>query len=61
MKKTSLTIVEQAKIAISRFGKVASKQEKQVELSGQSKSTLNNYIQRITLSRQKCFISTISH
>ena len=47
--KTSLTIVEKAKIAVSGFSEVASRLEQQVELRGQSKSTLENYIRRIAL------------
>ncbi len=47
--KTSLTIVEKAKIAVPGFDKVAAKLEQQVELRGQSKSTLSNYIRRIAL------------
>ena len=49
--KTSLTIVEKAKIAVPGFDKVAAKLEQQVELRGQSKSTLSNYIRRIALIR----------
>ena len=46
-KKTRLTIVERAIIAVPDFEKVAQKLEQQVVLRGQSRSTLNNYIRRI--------------
>jgi len=48
-KKTSPTIVEQAKEQIPGFELVASKLEQQVALRGQSPSTLNNYIRRIAI------------
>lgn len=48
-KKTGLTIVEQAIIAVPGFDKVVKKLEQQVTLRGQSQSTLNNYIRRIAL------------
>ncbi len=48
-KKTSLTIVEQAIVAVPGFEKVFKKLEQQVTLRGQSKSTLKNYIRRIAL------------
>ena len=48
-KKTSLTIVERAIIAVPGFEEVSKKLGQQVELSGQSKSTLDNYIRRIAL------------
>ncbi len=48
-KKTGLTIVERAVIAVPGFKKVASKLDQQVALRGQSVSTLNNYIRRIAL------------
>jgi integrase/recombinase XerD len=48
-KKTGLTIVERAVIAVPGFEKVAQKLETQVALRGQSKSTLQNYIRRIAL------------
>ena len=48
-KKTSLTIVERAVIAVSGFEEVFKKLNQQVELRGQSQSTLNNYIRRIAL------------
>ncbi len=48
-KRISLTIVERAKIAVPGFEKVVAKMEQQVELRGQSKSTLDNYIRRIAL------------
>ena len=48
-KKTSLTIVEQAIIAVPEFENVVKKLDQQVALRGQSKSTLNNYIRRIAL------------
>ncbi len=41
--------MERAKIAVPGFDKVAKKLEQQVELRGQSKSTLTNYIRRIAL------------
>lgn len=46
-KKTGLTIVERAIIAVPGFEKVAKKLEQQVILRGQSESTLKNYIRRI--------------
>ncbi len=46
-KKTGLTIVERAIIAVSGFEKVSQKLEQQVILRGQSESTLKNYIRRI--------------
>jgi len=48
-KKTSLTIVERAIIAVPGFEGVAKQLGQQVELRGQSKSTLGNYIRRIAL------------
>lgn len=48
-KKTGLTVVEQAIIAVPGFEKVVKKLEQQVTLRGQSPSTLNNYIRRIAL------------
>lgn len=48
-KKTGLTIVERAVIAVPGFKKVAIKLDQQVALRGQSVSTLNNYIRRIAL------------
>jgi hypothetical protein len=48
-KKTGLTIVERATIAVPGFETVAKKLEQQVTLRGQSKSTLQNYIRRIAL------------
>lgn len=48
-KKTSPTIVERAIESVQGFDKVAIKLEQQVELRGQSKSTLQNYIRRIAL------------
>ena len=48
-KKTSPTIVEQAKEQIPGFELVAKKLEQQVVLRGQSPSTLNNYIRRIAI------------
>ena len=47
--KTSLTIVERAIIAVPEFEEVFKKLDLQVELRGQSQSTLNNYIRRIAL------------
>lgn len=46
-KKTGLTIVERAIIAVPGFESVFKKLEQQVELRGQSPSTLNNYIRRV--------------
>lgn len=48
-KKSSFTIVEQAIALIPEFENVVRKLDQQVELRGQSKSTLNNYIRRIAL------------
>ena len=48
-KKTSLTIVERATIAVPGFDLVIKKLDQQVTLRGQSKSTLQNYIRRIAL------------
>jgi len=48
-KKSGFTIVEQAIALVPEFENVVRKMEQQVILRGQSKSTLNNYIQRIAL------------
>lgn len=48
-RKSGLTIVEQAIETVPEFKNVAIRLEHQVELRGQSKSTLNNYIRRIAL------------
>lgn len=48
-KKKGNTIVERAILAVPAFAEVKRKLENQVELRGQSKSTLNNYIRRIAL------------
>ena len=48
-KKTGLTIVERAIIAVPGFEGVVKKLDQQVTLRGQSQSTLNNYIRRIAL------------
>lgn len=48
-KKTGLTIVGQAIIAVPGFDKVVKNLEQQVTLRGQSQSTLKNYIRRIAL------------
>jgi len=48
-KKTSPTIVEQAKQQVFGFAAVAKKLEQQVVLRGQSKSTLDNYIRRVAI------------
>ena len=48
-KKTGLTIVERAIIAVPGFESIAKKLEQQVTLRGQSQSTLNNYIRRIAI------------
>lgn len=48
-KKTSLTLVEQAIVAVPGFEKVKNKLEQQVVLRGQSNSTLQNYIRRIAI------------
>lgn len=47
--KKGFTIVEQAIAAVPEFTSVVTKLSNQVELRGQSKSTLNNYIRRIAL------------
>jgi len=47
--KKGFTIVEQAIAAVPEFTSVVTKLGNQVELRGQSKSTLNNYIRRIAL------------
>jgi len=47
--KTSLTIVERAIIDVPGFDLVFKKLDQQVELKGQSRSTLHNYIRRIAL------------
>lgn len=48
-RKTGLTIVERAIVAVPGFEKIAEKLAQQVTLRGQSQSTLNNYIRRIAL------------
>ena len=48
-RKSGLTIVERAIIAVPGFATVVKKLEQQVVLRGQSKSTLQNYIRRIAL------------
>lgn len=48
-KRTSLTILEQAKIIVPEFERVIAKLSQQVTLRGQSKSTLDNYTRRIAL------------
>jgi len=48
-RKTGLTIVERATIAVPGFEAVTNKLETQVALRGQSKSTLQNYLRRIAL------------
>jgi len=48
-KKSGLTLIEQAVALVPGFENVVRKLETQVELRGQSKSTLNNYIRRIAL------------
>ena len=48
-KKSGFTIVEQAIALVPEFENVVRKLDHQVELRGQSKSTLNNYIRRIAL------------
>ncbi len=48
-KKTGLTIVERAIIAVPVFSKVVKKIEQQVAIRGQSQSTLNNYVRRIAI------------
>jgi integrase/recombinase XerD len=48
-RKSELTIVERAIIAVPGFATVVKKLEQQVALRGQSKSTLQNYIRRIAL------------
>ena len=48
-KKSGFTIVERAITAVPAFADVKKKLEHQVELRGQSASTLHNYIRRIAL------------
>ena len=48
-KKSGFTIVEQAIMLVPEFEKVVRKLEQQVTLRGQSNSTLQNYIRRISL------------
>lgn len=48
-KRTSPTILEQAKIVVPEFENVIDKLSNQVTLRGQSKSTLDNYTRRIAL------------
>jgi len=48
-KKKGFTIVEQAIVAVPAFADVKRRLEHQVELRGQSRSTLDNYIRRIAL------------
>ena len=48
-KKSGFTLVEQAIMLVPEFENVVRKMEQQVTLRGQSKSKLNNYIQRIAL------------
>ncbi len=48
-KKKGFTIVEQAITAVPAFAEVEKRLEHQVELRGQSASTLHNYIRRIAL------------
>jgi len=48
-KKSGFTMVEQAIMLVPEFENVVRKLEQQVTLRGQSKSTLNNYIRRISL------------
>ncbi len=48
-KKSGFTIVEQAIVLVPEFKMVVHKLEQQVTLRGQSRSTLQNYIRKITL------------
>jgi len=48
-KKSGLTILEQAIVLVPEFENVVHKLDQQVELRGQSKSTLKNYSRRIAL------------
>ncbi len=48
-KKSGFTFVEQAIVLVPEFKMVVHKLEQQVTLRGQSRSTLQNYIRRITL------------
>ena len=48
-KKKGFTIVERAILAVPAFSEVKKKLEDQVELRGQSPSTLHNYVRRISL------------
>jgi len=49
MRKKGFTIVERAIMLVPEFSEVVIKLNNQVELRGQSQSTLNNYIRRIAL------------
>ena len=49
MRKKGFTIVERAIMIVPQFSEVVRKLSNQVELRGQSQSTLNNYIRRIAL------------
>lgn len=48
-KKSGFTLVEQAIEKVPAFKNVVVRLDRQVELRGQSKSTLNNYVRRIAL------------
>ena len=48
-KKSGFTIVEQAIMLVPEFENVVRKLDQQVELHGQSKSTLKNHTRRIAL------------
>jgi len=48
-KKSGFTIVEQAIMLVPEFENVVHKLDQQVELRGQSKSTLKNYTRRIAM------------
>jgi hypothetical protein len=48
-KKSGFTILEQTIISVPGFENVVHKLDQQVELRGQSKSTLNNYTRCIAL------------
>ena len=48
-KKSGFTIVEQAIMLVPEFENVVHKLDQQVELRGQSESTLKNYTRRIAM------------
>ena len=52
-KKSGLTILEQAIVPVPEFENVFRKLDQQVELRGQSRSTLINYTHQITITNQR--------